>query len=152
ARAPVRKVAAAVEQARRDRRRAEDDGINRNRGNEIEDRSPPVKWRDRPAAYLKRRVGDQHLKSTNTGGLLCRMCLPCSERSSSPCSRPQALRPPPRSTSPRRQAATTTRRSSASGIPTRRARCARSSFSCPARTATAGRKWTRSSGGRSRHV
>ena len=42
ARAAVREVAAAIEQARHDRRRAEHDGVDGDGGNEKEDRPPPV--------------------------------------------------------------------------------------------------------------
>src|SRR5258706_15263098 len=40
--AAVREIAAAIEEARHDRRRAEHDRVNRDGGNEIEDRPPPV--------------------------------------------------------------------------------------------------------------
>ena len=45
-RAPVRRVPFAVDERGEDRERAEDDGVDRNGGNEEEDRSPPVERRN----------------------------------------------------------------------------------------------------------
>ena len=46
ARAAVREIAAVVEQARHERRRAEHDRVNGDGGDEVEDRPPPMVGRD----------------------------------------------------------------------------------------------------------